>query len=98
MNDASDLLFGEDLIEEFALQHAAGVKGDFGSDEVSVSTGQVVDDYRRDALGLKSAYDMGTDVSGTASHQPSHPLVPLSTTELRASALREQLPIRSASA
>jgi hypothetical protein len=98
MNDASDLLFGKDLVEELTLQHAAGVKGNLGTDEVSVATGQVVDDYRRDALGLKGAYYMGTDVSGTASHQPSHPLVPLSTTELRASALREQLPIRSASA
>ena len=76
MDHAADLVFGEDLIEEFALQDAAFVKGDVAVDEAAVTTGQVVDDDGWDAVRDEGAYHVGTDVAGAAGHQPGHLALP----------------------
>ena len=72
MDHAADLVFGEDLIEQLPLQDAALVKGNVAADEATVPAGQVIDDYRRDAVSDEGAYHVGTDISGAAGHQPRH--------------------------
>jgi hypothetical protein len=56
MDHTADLVCGEDLIEELALQDAACVKGDVLSDEAAVSARQVVYDHRGDVVSDEGAY------------------------------------------
>src|SRR4029450_3852142 len=87
MDHTRDLMFGEDPVEQFALQDAAFVERDVLSNEAAVPGRQVVDHDSWHAFGGKGAYDVGADVSRTTSHQPGHRLVLLSPLSVTGSAL-----------
>jgi hypothetical protein len=72
MDDAVDLMLGEDAVKHLGVVDVALIERHAIIDEVTVSAGEVVDDHCRKTLVGERAHNVRADVSGAPGDQPGH--------------------------